>query len=145
VPLELAVVGMDDNDESEFRELGWRLRPASEVSDPGVYRDYIRNSLGEFTVAKEQNVALRSGWFSDRSVCYLAAGRPVVTQDTGFSKLLPCGKGLIPFATEQDAIDSLAAIAANYDGHCVAAARIARDYFAAEDVLSRMMAAIGML
>ena len=145
VPLELAVVGMDDDDESEFRHLGWRLRSASDVSDPGVYRDYIQHSLGEFTVAKEQNVLMRSGWFSDRSVCYLAAGRPVVTQDTGFSRLLPCGKGLIPFASEQDAIDGLAAIAADYEGHCVAAASIARDYFAADDVLRRMMAAIGML
>jgi hypothetical protein len=145
VRLELAVTGMNDAEAEEFRKLGWRLRPASEVSDPDVYRDYIRNSLGEFTVAKEQYVLPRTGWFSDRSVCYLASGRPVITQETGFSKFLPCGEGLIPFVTEQDAADALAAATDDYERQCAAATTIARECFAADDVLRRMMSAIGLL
>ena len=143
--LELAVAGMNDAEAEEFRKLGWRLRPASEVSDPDIYRDYIRNSLGEFTVAKEQYVLPRTGWFSDRSVCYLASGRPVVTQETGFSEFLPCGEGLMPFVTEQEAADALAAVTGDYDRHCAAARTIARECFAADDVLREMMSAIGLL
>jgi hypothetical protein len=145
VPLELAVAGMGDEEAAQFRDLGWRLRPSSELSEPGLYREYIQSSLGEFTVAKEQYVRPRTGWFSDRSVCYLAAGRPVVTQETGFSKFLPCGEGLLPFLTEQDAAAALEAIARDYDRHSAAATAIAREYFEAGEVLGRMMAKIGLL
>jgi hypothetical protein len=145
VPLELAVTGMKDDEAERFREAGWRLRPAAEVSDPDAYRGYIRESLGEFTVAKEQYVRPRTGWFSDRSVCYLAAGRPVVTQETGFSKFLPCGEGLLPFLTEQEAAVALNTVAHDYDRHSAAATEIARDYFDAGDVLGKLMATIGLL
>lgn len=145
VPLELAVVGMDDSEAAQFEASGWRLRQASTLSDPRIYHDYITQSLGEFTVAKEQYVKPRTGWFSDRSVCFLAAGRPVVTQDTGFSKLLPCGVGLIPFLTEQDALDAIASIAADYKRHCEAAVTIAGDCFSADKVLREMMSTIGLL
>jgi hypothetical protein len=101
--------------------------------------------MGEFTVAKEQYVRPRTGWFSDRSVCYLAAGRPVVTQETGFSKFLPCGEGLLPFLTEDEAKQALETIAGDYDRHSTAALTIAREYFDAEDVLRRMLATIGLL
>jgi hypothetical protein len=145
VPLELAVVGISDDEADQFRAAGWHLRPASELMDPNVYREYIRASLGEFTVAKEQYVRPRTGWFSDRSVCYLAAGRPVVTQETGFSKFLPCGMGLLPFLTEEDAKEALEMIVDDYDRHSAAALTIAREYFDADDVLGRLMETIGLL
>jgi hypothetical protein len=145
VPLELAVVGISDDEAEQFRASGWRLRPSSELTDPDVYRDYIRGSLGEFTVAKEQYVRPRTGWFSDRSVCYLAAGRPVVTQETGFSKFLPCGEGLLPFLTEADAVEALESIVGDYDRHSAAALEIARECFDADVVLRRLMTTIGLL
>lgn len=145
VPLELAVVGIGDEEAEQFRASGWRLRAASELTDPDAYRAYIRGSLGEFTVAKEQYVRPRTGWFSDRSVCYLAAGRPVVTQETGFSKFLPCGKGLLPFLTEEDAREALETVVADYDRHSAAALTIAREYFDADDVLRRLMETIGLM
>lgn len=145
MPLELAVVGISDDEADQFRASGWHLRASSEVSDPDVYREYIRGSLGEFTVAKEQYVRPRTGWFSDRSVCYLAAGRPVVTQETGFSKFLPCGEGLLPFLTEEDVIAALESIAGDYERHSAAALKIARENFDANDVLHRLMATIGLL
>ena len=145
MPLELAVVGISDDEADQFRASGWHLRPSSEISEPNVYREYIRGSLGEFTVAKEQYVRPRTGWFSDRSVCYLAAGRPVVTQETGFSNFLPCGEGLLPFMTEEDVIAALETIAGDYERHSAAALKIAQEYFDANDVLHRLMATIGLL
>jgi hypothetical protein len=145
VPLELAVVGISDDEADLFRSAGWCLRPSSELSDPDTYRQYICDSLGEFTVAKEQYVRPRSGWFSDRSVCYLAAGRPVVTQETGFSKFIPCGEGLLSFQTEEEAAAALETIAADYERHSVAALAIAREHFEASDVLHRLTKTIGLL
>ena len=79
---------------------GWRLRDSLEFSrDLDAYRSYVSGSRGEFTVAKDQNVRLRSGWFSERSAQYLASGRPVITQETGFSNVLPTGQGLFAFST----------------------------------------------
>ncbi len=145
VPLELAVVGMSDDEAYQFHASGWRLRAAAELMDPDDYREYIRGSLGEFSVAKEQYVRPRTGWFSDRSVCYLATGRPVVTQETGFSKFLPCGKGLLPFVNENDAREALETIVGDYNQHCAAALMIAREYFDADYVLRRMMTTVGLL
>jgi hypothetical protein len=143
-PLEIAVTGMNDQCAREFRESGWRIRSASQVSDPDDYRDYICGSLGEFTVAKEQYVKPRTGWFSDRSVCYLAAGRPVVTQETGFSKFIPCGEGLFAFSTLEDAAGPLDAITVDYERHSRAATAIAREYFDAQTVVRRVVEKIGM-
>ena len=82
---------------------GWLLVDGPSLSlDPWSYRNYIQTSSGEFTVARDLNVRLRSGWFSERSACYLAAGRPVVTQDTGFGAVLPTGEGLFAFQTLED-------------------------------------------
>ena len=78
------------------------------------YRDYITGSRGEFTVAKDQNIRLRSGWFSDRSATYLAAGRPVVTQETGFSNILPTGAGLFAFSTLDEAAEAVERINKDY-------------------------------
>ena len=128
-----------------LREHGWRVVPAASVSrDVGTYRDYIRGSRGEFTVAKDQNVRLRSGWFSDRSACYLAAGRPVITQETGFSNILPTGRGLFGWRDVGEILDAVDAIASDYEGHCHAAREIAAEYFAAERVLASLMAHAGL-
>jgi hypothetical protein len=101
-PIELAIGIATLQPEERYRleSNGWRLADAHALTaDPWSYRNYIRASRGEFTVAKDQNIRLRTGWFSDRSACYLAAGRPVITQDTGFGKFLPIGEGLFAFNT----------------------------------------------
>ena len=85
---ELALSGTDTEDEEALRARGWEVRPALELTLDS-YRDYITRSSAELTVAKDQNVRFRTGWFSDRSATYLAAGRPVITQDTGFGHVLP--------------------------------------------------------
>jgi hypothetical protein len=121
------------------------------IIDPGpisagmdAYRDFITASRGEFTVAKDIYVRPNSGWFSDRSVCYLAAGRPVVTMRTGFNKFYPVGRGLFEFATEDEALAGIDAIAADYGVHSRAARELAREYFADDRVLSRLLAAAGL-
>ena len=97
-PFELALSSYEPADQQKLESHGWRVRPGLEVSqDLDIYRDYIGASRGEFTVAKEQNIRLRSGWFSDRAATYLAAGRPVITQETGFSNHLPTGAGLFGY------------------------------------------------
>jgi len=118
---------------------GWSLANAMTMSKDIIpYRNYILGSRGEFTVAKDQNVRLRSGWFSDRSACYLAAGRPVLTQDTGFGNILPTGEGLFAFTTMGEIIEAFNAIGSDYSRHCRAAREIAEEYFRAEKVLARL-------
>ncbi len=102
-PFELALVNALDEDRQLLEAHGWRVRDASALNqDLDAYRQYIGESRGEFTVAKDQNVRLRSGWFSDRSASYLACGRPVITQETGFSNVLPTGEGLFAFSTMEE-------------------------------------------
>jgi hypothetical protein len=103
------------------------------------YRRYIQESRGEFTVAKDQNVRLRTGWFSDRSACYLAAGRPVINQDTAFGQALPTGKGLFAFRDADDVLNAIETIESDYEGNCRAAREIAAEYFAAEKVLGSLL------
>ena len=143
-PMELAIGGVSEEELRELHEHGWQTRPSATLNDPFAYRDYLRGSAGEFTAAKEQYVKSRSGWFSDRSVCYLAAGRPVITQDTGFGRFLPIGEGLFAFNTEDEAADALQAIASDMDRHSRAAREIAREHFAAERVLSDMLNAASL-
>src|SRR5262249_36493692 len=117
VPLEMAVAGTDVP-EDELRAHGWRLAYAGEVTLTfDSWRDYIRGSRGEFSVCKNVYVATHSGWFSDRSACYLASGRPVVMQETGFSAHLPCGQGLFAVRTADEAAAALAEIAGDYGRH----------------------------
>jgi hypothetical protein len=138
--LELALSGCDEGDARMLEGHGWRVRDAAEVSsDLDVYRRYIVHSRGEFTVAKDQNVRLRSGWFSDRSACYLAAGRPVVTQDTGFGNILPTGTGLFGFLTLDEAATAVDAINSDYARHSRAASELARAYFDSDIVLGRLL------
>lgn len=141
--LELALSSLDEGDRRLLERKGWRVREAMEFSeDLDAYRGYIAASRGEFTVAKDQNVRLRSGWFSDRAATYLAAGRPVITQETGFSNVLPTGAGLFAFADIEEAIGALDAVEADYERHCAAAEQIAQEWFAHDVVLSPLLAAV---
>jgi len=143
--LELALAGCNDEDRRTLEQHGWRVRDASEVSDDlDTYREYIGGSRAEFTVAKDQNVRLRSGWFSDRSAAYLAAGRPVVTQDTGFGHVFPTGRGLFGFSTLDEAAAAIEAINADYQSHSRAAGELARAYFDSDLVLTRLLKDCGV-
>jgi GT2 family glycosyltransferase len=142
---ELALSSFTDADLQTLANHGWKVRSALEIStDPDRYRDYVTGSRGEFTVAKDQNVRLRSGWFSDRAVTYLAAGRPVITQETGFSNFLPTGHGLFGFSTLEDAVQAVEQINGDYQKHAQAAVTIAREYFGHEVVLGQMLNELGL-
>jgi hypothetical protein len=141
---ELALARPDGDTVPVLSAHGWRVLDAVTLTkDILPYRDYVLGSGAEFTVAKEQYVSPRSGWFSDRSACYLAAGKPVVTQDTGFARVLPTGRGLFAFRTLEDAVGAVDAIASDYAFHARAAHEIAQQCFAAETVLARLLARAG--
>lgn len=119
----------------------WRLADSVAVSrDIDSYRRYIQQSRGEFTVARDQYVRPKTGWFSDRSACYLAAGRPVITQETGFSKFIPSGKGLHGFNDLDGILAAVDKIQTDPEGQNRAALEIANEYFHAEKVLENLMA-----
>jgi glycosyltransferase involved in cell wall biosynthesis len=144
-PLELALAIDDDAAVARLSAAGWTVVPAGPLSDDlDGYRDYVRASAGEFSVAKAQYARLRSGWFSDRTACYLAAGRPAVVQDTGFGSVLPVGEGLFAFDTIDEAAAAIEAIDSDYERHARAAAELAREHFDAEVVLGRMLADAGL-
>ena len=145
LPLEMAIGAIRPDEWAELQQRGWRTVRSHTLEDPAVYRDYVRTSLGEFTVAKEQYTRPRTGWFSDRSVCYLAAGRPVVTQDTGFGRSVPTGEGLFAYATEDEALAAIAAIADDYPKHSAAAGEIAREYFDGVRVLGELLNEVGLM
>ena len=138
-------VGQAAEDEKRLRGAGWEIRSPLEVSiDYQEYRRYIQGSKGEFSAAKGMNVELRSGWFSDRSVCYLAAGRPVVLQDTGFTDVLPTGRGVFAVHGIDDAAHAVRTIADDYAAQSAAARRIARECFDAPHVLRPVLEAAGL-
>jgi GT2 family glycosyltransferase len=142
---ELALSSADTREREMLVEKGWRVRDGLEVSRGiDTYRDYIGASRGEFTVAKDQNVRLRTGWFSDRSATYLASGRPVVTQDTGFGSVLPTGEGLFGFGSLEAAVEAVREIDADYARHARAARDIAREHFSHEAVLAPMLEELGV-
>ena len=144
VPFELAT-GVSEEVKQLLRRHGWSQVHSVKISeDTNCYRDYIQHSRGEFTVARDQYVRPRTGWFSDRSACYLAAGRPVITQETGFSKFVPTGKGLFAFSTEDDVLAAIDEIERDYEGNCRAAREIAEEYFAAEKVIGSLLQRAGL-
>ena len=119
---------------------GWLLSNALEITrTPWTYQQYIRSSKGEFTVAKQGYVASRSGWFSERSAAYLASGRPVVTQETGFSEWLDTGDGVLAFNDPVEAADCLADVSSRYRHHCRAARDVAEEYFDSRKVLQKLL------
>ena len=143
---ELATDIKDKDEERLFLRNGWSLVSPHELSlGWDGYRDYIRNSKGEFTVAKDQYTRLNTGWFSDRSACYLAAGRPVITQDSGFADFYGgTGEGLFGFRDMGDIADAAARIRADYPRHSRAARAIACEHFEAEKVLASLLDRAGV-
>lgn len=128
-----------------FDRNGWRRIPPHELSaDFDAYRRYFQNSKGEFTVAKDQYVRLHTGWFSDRTACYLAAGRPAITQETGFSRLYGGDGGLFAFRHMEDIQAAVAAINADYARHSRAAFAVAHEVFEAERVLADLLHRAGI-
>jgi len=143
--VELALGSCDDEGRALLAAHGWHVRPPLlSFEDLDAYRAYIVGSQAELTVAKEQNVVLQSGWFSDRSATYLAAGRPVITQDTGFGDHLPTGKGLLAFTTEDQAVDAVEEVLANPRLHEREARAIAREHFDADRVLTDLLDRVGL-
>lgn len=142
---ELATDIKNARTRGRFELKGWRLRRPDDLSvDLHAYRDYIRDSKGEFTVAKDQYVRLNTGWFSDRSACYLAAGRPVITQQTGFSAHYGNGAGLFPFHSLGEIAEAVKMINADYGRHSRAAYELACETFEAEKVLRSLLERAGV-
>jgi hypothetical protein len=124
---------------------GWRLAdPAVVAGDPLAYREYVEGSKAELMVAKGMYVQSRSGWVSDRSICYLAGGRPVVAQETGFSELYPAGSGLLAFTDLDGAVAAVEAVAGDYERHCRAARALAEEHFDSDRVLRRLLEELGI-
>jgi len=142
---ELATNIEDRRTRWKFERNDWRLISPLQLSvDYWLYRDYIRRSKGEFTVAKDQYVRLNTGWFSDRSACYLAAGRPVIIQETGFTKHYGGKAGLLSFRSLDEIVDAVKTINADYARHSCAARALARDVFEAEKVLKSLLDRAGI-
>jgi len=146
-PLEIAL-DIDEADAADvelLRRGGWRLRDPREIAaDPWRYRAYLQGSSAEFMVAKNMYVQSRSGWFSDRSICYLASGRPVLAQDTGFSDYYPVGRGLVAFSTIEEAEDGVERIAADHRAHSRAARALAQERFESSHVLGGLLKKLGI-
>ena len=137
-PLEIAMAGRAPI--ADLESFGWQCRSGPEVSSTiAVYQKYIRDSAGEWSVAKNAYVTLNTGWFSDRSAAYLASGRPVVLQSTGFKEWLPCGIGLLTFTTLAEAIEAIRAVDSAAASHCRAARDLALSHFESSVVLSRLI------
>jgi hypothetical protein len=142
---ELATDIKDEKTRSKFLRQGWRFRGPHDMSvNYWQYRDYIRRSKGEFTVAKDQYVRLHTGWFSDRSACYLAAGRPVITQETGFTSHYGNGVGLFGFKSSGEIAEAVREINVDYKKHSRAACALAREVFEAEKVVEQILKRAGV-
>lgn len=143
--LALDIDPADARDREALESNGWMLAdPRTEAGDPWRYREFIRRSKGEFMVAKNIYVATRSGWFSDRSLCYLASGKPVLAQDTGFRDHYPTGEGLLAYSTLEEAVEGIEEIAGDYERHSRAARGIAEEFFDSDKVLSRLLVRLGI-
>jgi len=123
-----------------LEEKGWTLKDGFSMSQtPWVYRDYIWDSLAEFSTAKNAYVATRSGWFSCRTACYLASGRPAVVQDTGYSRFMDVGEGVLAFTDEAGALVGIEAVRADWERHSKAAKAFAVRYFDSDVVLAKLL------
>jgi hypothetical protein len=138
--LALSIHSGETKDLAALTENGWDLVDPSRVAgSPDAYRCFVQHSKAEFGIAKSGYVASCCGWFSDRSVCYLASGRPVIAQETGFSRLLPTGDGLFSFRTSDDVLAAIDSLRANYGRHAAAARGLAEEYFSSDKVLARLL------
>ena len=135
----------DEKDRQALLNNGWRLvDPDIFACDHAAFRDYVQSSGAEFSVAQGVYVETNSGWFSDRTIRYLASGKPALVQDTGFSDNYAVGDGLIPFRTMAEAVAGADRIVREYENHCRAARQIAEEYFDSDKVLSKMIDEIGI-
>ena len=136
-------LAIDAGEVADLRALdahGWRIHdPRRVAGDTRRYRCFVRASRGEIGLSKSGYVAARCGWFSDRSACYLASGRPVVAQDTGWTSVLPCGEGLLAFDDAPGAAEAVRRVTLDYDRHRRAARRIAEEHLDSRAVLSRLL------
>jgi hypothetical protein len=140
----LAIDAGEVRDIEALHRFGWqRLDPAELAATPDAYRRFVQGSKAEFGIAKSGYVLSRCGWFSDRSACYLASGRPVIAQETGFSRTLPTGAGLFAFATAPSVVAASEEIHGDYARHRRAARELAEEYFASERVLPRLLDHVG--
>jgi hypothetical protein len=136
----LAIHPEERSDLALLDDGGWVLADPTQVAGtPDTFRDYIAGSAAEFSVAQGIYVETRSGWFSDRTARYLASGRPALVQDTGFSEIIPAGKGLVAFSTPEEAAAGARSILADYDCHAAAARLLAESYFDSDLVLTRFL------
>lgn len=143
--LALDIHAADGNDRDALEEHGWRLaEPGVVTSGPGAFRSYVQASAAEFSVAQGIYVYTGSGWFSDRSVRYLASGRPALVQDTGFSRTYPVGEGLVAFTTLEGAVAGAEAILGDSERHCRAARALAEEWFDSDRVLGRLCEVVGV-
>ena len=145
LPFEIAlgIHPADHKDRAAIEAAGWRITdPIAAAGSPEAFRDYVRGSGAEFSVAQGVYVHTGSGWFSDRTAVYLASGRPVLVQDTGFSRNLPTGTGLLAFRTFDEAAAGAGQIASNYAHHCRGARELAEAYFDSRLVLTRLLAEV---
>jgi hypothetical protein len=142
--LALTIHPDETRDLEALKENGWELVDAATVAGtPPDYRTFIAGSRAELGITKSGYVLSGSGWFSDRSACYLASGRPVIAQETGFSRYLPTGEGLLSFETEDDALAAVTEIERDYDRHSKAARALAQEHFDSDSVLSRLVERVG--
>jgi len=138
--LALGIHPDESRDLAALRANGWELLDPAEVANgPDAYADFVRGSMAELSVAKSGYVVSRGGWFSDRSACYLASGRPVVAQETGFGDFLPTGEGLLAFTTTTEAAGAVDEVMSDPQRHGAAARALAEEYFDARSVLSRLL------
>ncbi len=142
--LALAIHAAEAPDLALLRDTGWSLvDPSYVATTPAAYRDFIASSTAELMIAKGMYVQARSGWFSERSICYLASGRPVVAQDTGLRGLYPLGSGLLAFDTLDQAAACVESIARDYARHAAAARSLAQELFDSDRVLGRLLVNLG--
>lgn len=139
VPIKVALGGLNAPLE-RLASKGWQIVDGPGVTlTPSQYQEFIAESRGEISVAKHVYVAMRSGWFSCRSACYLAAGRPVIVQDTGFATIIPIGEGILPFKTMEEALAAIREVEDNYGRHARGARTIAEEHFGSDKVLTRLI------
>ena len=135
----------DDHDLRQLRQHGWRIEnPKDKVPDPARFQEYVQRSGAEFSVAQGIYVATHSGWFSDRTVRYLASGKPALVQETGFSRHLPVGQGLISFSTLAEAIEGAERIRQDYELHSRSARTLAEEFFDSDKVLGGLIEQVGV-
>jgi hypothetical protein len=143
--LALQIDEADGKDRAAIEEHGWQLAdPAAVAGGLDAFRRYVQESAAEFSVAQAVYVHARTGWFSDRTTRYLASGRPVVVQDTGFSRTLPCGAGLLTFVSPRGATAAVEAVLADYDGHARIARALAEELFSPVRALGPMLEEIDL-